>query len=380
MGGDPALAVNAIRTIYDLWQVDSDCVEWAGHAAADTIFKIGYGFDWWPGDFKVQVRVSGPHPEIDEPVYRLSVRTDYLRNVNLSAPELAKKLSSLNRVSPTFAVCTHPARDSHLSASLSATDTASDSELGKIWLTSTVYLDEPTKDWLPRSFGRFAVLQPIEAQTRLEASCFSGTADHSAPTRKPPAAIADILGVELLIADKGQQESEWIGTGEFKEIIDRWGNTVDTIGRAHEFGLFVETPFVSHTALVQLSTNAPHPRLGKGLLATLVVPFFSDLESAEMFCVALNYAEHRLWTKAGFPLLGNWCAEQMEDRHGAGGRFAPTFSCFIPNLLYQRRLAEHLVLHLLMRARWVRHTWLPDAADESINAIFARRLNIQMLS
>jgi hypothetical protein len=116
------------------------------------------------------------------------------------------------------------------------------------------------------------------------------------------------------------------------------------------------------------------------LLATLVVPFFSDLESAEKFCVTLNYVEDRVWSKAGFPLLGNWCAEQMEDRHGAGGRFAPTFSCFIPNLLYQRGLAEHLVVHLLMRARWVRHTWAPDTVDESIDAIFARRLNIQMPS
>jgi hypothetical protein len=324
--------------------------------------------------------VSGPHPEIKEPAYRLSVRTDYLRDVSLPAPELAKKLSSLNRFSPTFAVCTHPEPDLRLSGLLGAMDSASDSELKKIWLTSTVYIDEPTKDWLPRSFGRFALLQPIEAQARLDASWFGGTPDHSTPKRGPQDEIAEILHMELVIADKGKQESEWIGTGEFQEIIDRWGNTVDTIGRAHERGLFVEAPFGSHTALVHLVASVPHRRLGNGLLAILVVPFFSDLESAERFCVALNYAEDRVWSKADFPLLGNWCADQMEDLHGAGGRFAPTFSCFVPNLMYQRGLAEHLLLHLLMRARWVRQTWAPDTVDESLNAIFARRLNIEVPS
>lgn len=236
-------------------------------------------------------------------------------------------------------------------------------------------------DWQSRSFGRFALLQPIEAQARLEASWFGGIADHSVPTRGlQDDDIADILHMERLIVDRGQQESEWTGTGEFQEIVDRWGNTPDTIGGAHEHGLFVEAPFDSNTALVQLNDNVPHRRLGNGLLATLVVPFFSDLESAERLCVELNYVESRDWAKGRFPLLGNWCADQMEDRHGAGGRFAPTFSCFIPNLMYQRGLAEHLLVHLVTRARWVRLTWAPDTVDESLNAIFMRRLNIPMPS
>jgi hypothetical protein len=90
MRGDPELAVNAIRTIHDLWKVDADCVEWVGDTSADTIFKFGYGFDWWPGDFKVEVRVSGPHLELDEPVYRLSARTDFLRDVMLVLQTLQK--------------------------------------------------------------------------------------------------------------------------------------------------------------------------------------------------------------------------------------------------------------------------------------------------
>ena len=52
MLSDPELAVYAIRTIHDLWKVDSDCVEWVGDTSADAIFKFGYGFDWWPGYFQ----------------------------------------------------------------------------------------------------------------------------------------------------------------------------------------------------------------------------------------------------------------------------------------------------------------------------------------
>jgi hypothetical protein len=378
MRGNPALAIQAIRHIHDFWEVESHCMEWVGEATADDVFKQGYGFDWWPGDFKVAVRVGGPHPEIEEPVYRLSIRTDYVRNVNLPAPEVARKLSLLNSLSPTFALCTHPASDPHLSSLRSSTD--SNSESGKIWLASSFYLDGAAEDWLPRSFGRFALLQPIEAQARLDASWFGGTADCSAPPRGPGTDFAEILHVERPIAEAGQQESAWIGTGEFQEIVDTWGNTVATIGRANEHGLFVETPFGSHTALAQLNANVPHRRLGNGLLATLVVPFFSDLEAAESFCVTLNYVEDQAWSKGRFPLLGNWCAEQMEDRHGAGGRFAPTFSCFIPNVMYQGNLAEHLLAHLLTRAHWVRQTWAPDLVDETLNEIFARRLNIQLPS
>ena len=53
------IAVAAIRETYDVLKIDSDRMEWAGDTSADGIFRNGYGFDWWPGDFKVQVRVFG---------------------------------------------------------------------------------------------------------------------------------------------------------------------------------------------------------------------------------------------------------------------------------------------------------------------------------
>ena len=110
MTNSEELAVGAIKTIYDLWNIDASCMHWVGDTSAKTILSEGYGFDWWPGDFKVAVRVSGPHPEIDYPLYRLSVRTDFLCDVDVTTVKFNKILSDLNRWAPTFAMCAHPSK------------------------------------------------------------------------------------------------------------------------------------------------------------------------------------------------------------------------------------------------------------------------------
>jgi hypothetical protein len=77
------LAVDAINKIYDQWMVDPDCSLWVGDTSPGTILHEGFGFNWWPGDFKVEVRVTGPRPELaQEPIYRLTVRTDFLRDAD----------------------------------------------------------------------------------------------------------------------------------------------------------------------------------------------------------------------------------------------------------------------------------------------------------
>lgn len=57
---DHDIAVNAIKEIYQLWQVDANRAQWVGDKPSP---KEPYGFDWWPGDFKVAVRIFGPHPD-----------------------------------------------------------------------------------------------------------------------------------------------------------------------------------------------------------------------------------------------------------------------------------------------------------------------------
>jgi hypothetical protein len=168
MAENGGLAVDAIKTIYDLWMVDSDRSRWVGDASANTLLREGYGFDWWPGNFKVEVRVSGPHPEIDDPIYRLSVRTDFLCEVDVTTPKFRRILSDLNRWAPTFAICAHPTMLSQIETYGSPSELGLDLKSSRVWLASTAYVHDGTKEWLPRLFAGLTVLHPIEAQFRAD--------------------------------------------------------------------------------------------------------------------------------------------------------------------------------------------------------------------
>jgi hypothetical protein len=94
---DGGLAIDAIKTIYDSWRVNADRAQWVGDPSAAGLLREGYGFDWWPGDFKVKVRVVGPHPELDRPVFQLSVQTDFLCNVDVTTAKFKRILSGFNQ-------------------------------------------------------------------------------------------------------------------------------------------------------------------------------------------------------------------------------------------------------------------------------------------
>lgn len=376
MRDDPEIAVQAIKTVYDLWSVDSDCVEWVGDATPDAILNRGYGFDWWPGDFKVAVRVSGPHPEIEEPVYRLSIRTDFLRGADATTTEFVKGLTTLNIWAPTFAICAFPTWMSDLVAKYNASDVL-DLKSSPVWLASSAYLHRSTGDWLPRTLAGLSILQPIESQSqRLDNSVqlLGGTADRSShPLRGPRTALDGVLGVEIDIGQHGKMKSNWAGSDEFQGIIDRWGRTETTFGMADENGLFIETPFGDDTAFLRLAADQPHPRLGSGLLAQLSIPMGSGPEETAATCVSLNHAEFQMWSKPGFPFIGNWCAREAQNAQGAY-YYTPSFRCFIPNMMYQQGLAENIALYMIARARWARQTLLPDIVDGSMEAILSQRL------
>jgi hypothetical protein len=102
------LAVDAIKTIYDSWRGDADCAQWVGDPSPGGLLREGYGFDWWPGDFRVRVRAGGPHPELDRPVFQLSVQTDFLCNVDVTTAKFKRILSDFNQEGSTFAICPHP--------------------------------------------------------------------------------------------------------------------------------------------------------------------------------------------------------------------------------------------------------------------------------
>ena len=373
------LAADAIKTIHDLWMVDPDRVRWVGDSSASTILREGYGFDWWPGDFKVEVRVYGPHPEIEYPIYRISVRTDLLCNVDVTTTRFPGSLSDLNGWGSPFAICAHPTT---LWQSLDKyeplPELGLDLKSSKVWLASTAYVHEGIKAWLPRLFAGLAVLQSIEAQFRADAliPLLGGRADRSRPSASASQTNLDeILGIEeAMIAPFGQQQSRWIDTGEFEEIINRQGRCDYGFGTTDKGGLTIEMPFFGEaTAVLALRTDMPHPRLGNGLRAILKLPRVSGFEDTNALSIEMNYLEDRLWSKVGVPFIGSWSA-RAEDALGEPG-FVPSFRVFVPNLAYERGLAENFVLYAMGRARWFRQLWLPDAVDLPMHEILSRRLD-----
>lgn len=371
-----AIAVDAIRTIHDLWRIEADRVQWIGEPSASTILREGYGFDWWPGDFKVCVRVHGPHPELDFPLYRLSVQTDFLRDVDVTTPQFEKDISELNRLLLCYTVCVHPAA---LGEDRSFREAGLNLKSAEVWLGSTIYVHDDSKDWLPRLFSGFAILQPIEAQSRadLAAQLLGGKANRSSPSGGAwSTRVDDMLGVDQIIAHHGQQPSKWIDTEEFEEIVARWGHGDSGFGTAGKGWLTIETPFGAATAMLKLKADEPHCRLGNGLLMTLTLPGLCEDEvQMAQRAIELNFIEITHWLKSGVPLIGSWSAEEWELP--AGPRFATAFSCFVPNMMYKRGLAENFVLYAMGRAKWYRERYLPDETDLPMHEILNKRLNLK---
>jgi hypothetical protein len=306
MTDDARLAVDAIDRIYDQWMVDPDCCLWVGDPS--STLREGYGFDWWPGDFKVEVRANGPQPEIDDPIYRLSVRTDFLCDVDVTTPAFKQIVSDLNRTAPAFAICAHPASLAESSEARGPLHRSGvDLRSSKVWLASTAYLHEGIKDWLPRIFGGLAVLQPIESQFRgdLAASLLGGKVDRSRPPMRRSQTIVDeMLGVEnWMLSPLGLEPSKWIGTGEFEKIIEKWGRGACGFGVADQAGLSMQTPFGDSSAIILLRTDKPHPRLGNGLHVSLSFPHVCEAESANALAVEMNYLEDRVWSETGVQFI-----------------------------------------------------------------------------
>jgi hypothetical protein len=361
------IAVDAIQKIYRLWQVDADRARWVGDKPSSTEL---YGFDWWPGDFKVAVRIFGPHPERSTPIYKLSVGCDFLTDVDISAPSFLKSLSLLNRFSPSFSLVSLPKQVAE-----EATDKYGvDPGPMKVSLESTAYLHEGISEWLPRFFAGQTILQPIESQERaiIDAKLLGGQPDRSRhPDSNLNMGLDDMLGVENDYAALGRASSRWVATGEFEAIIEKWGRCDTAFGTADATGLTIETPFGDDSALLSLKTDQPHPRLGNGLLAVLKIPRFVEPEKAISDANWLNFLEARTWTSKGMPFIGSWTTDI--GRAGEPGLMCVAYGSFIPNFIYNSGLAENLVLWGIARAGWAREILWPNAVDRPMHEILSQR-------
>jgi hypothetical protein len=369
MSDSTALAVDAIKTMHDIWKVDPDRVQWIGNP--DAFVHEFYGFDWWPSNFKVEVRVHGPHPELDSPTFRLSVRTDYLCDVDVSTPEFRHYLSHThNAWAPIFATCTHPTALSEvIEPHGSPSEFGLDFTSTDVWLCSTAYLQEWNKGWLPRFLAIAATMQIAESQFMAEqmTSRLGGKANRSQPVgRAPLTSLPNLLKIEKFeIRPRGELPSEWIGTGEFEKIVEIFGRFNPGLGEASDRGVRIMVPFGKKTARINLQTDIPHLHFGNGLHVFLTLPYSSDFDSLSTLANEMNYTEDRTWCRHGMPFMGSWIPVQKHDET----QYELAFCLFIPNLFYQLNLAEIFVSFAIRRARWAREFLLPNSIDLPLREI-----------
>jgi hypothetical protein len=350
-------ARSGLREIYQLWQVDSDRSKIFG--AENDLYLDGFGFDWWPGDFKVQVRARANEADTKDQVYRLSVQTDFLVHVDTTQQKVIDGLALLNRFATSFPVVSCPLA--------LAKQEAKDPTSADVWVESVAYVHVGVP-WLPRFLAGLTILEPIEAQFRMDlAIMMLGGIPNRSKQGLKATTIDEMLAVEReLYAPNGKGKNRWVGTGEFEAIISRWGQNDFAFGMGDSNGLTIETPFGVDSALIQVVTDQPHPRLGTGLLAILKLPFIpADARAAE-FANTLNYHEAGRWNENHCPLIGAWSVDGNSQERVA-------FNTFIPNALYQRGLAENVTLWMLSRARWVRSTWWPEIVDLRMIDILDKR-------
>ena len=346
------LGDEALDRIVKVWQVDDDRVIWSDN-----------GFGWWPGSYRVSVRVHPSPPEYEEepePAWRLVVRTSLAKDVDATNPEVRTRIALFAALSPTYAMVYEPPE---------LGEKYPEAVDGTLWLQSSVYLRRDSSGYLPEFFARTAILQPIDAQRQGEtiATMLHASPDESAPK---PGGSTDHRDEMLTVADSlyvplGKQASRWAGTGEFEQFAERFGRNDGCFGVGDPTGLTLETPFGENSTLIRLLTTEAHPQLGNGLVATLILPLERDESTLENECAWFNYFEATSWT--GFPQLGSWTPKQHGEQRYSGIGF------FLPNALYGANLAANAALWHLGRVRWIKNRFFSHLQDRRMADILKVR-------
>lgn len=136
-------------------------------------------------------------------------------------------------------------------------------------------------------------------------------------------------------------------------------------------GLCFEVPFgEADTTLVELSTEASHPVLGRGLALRTTLRLGGTLEEAVGLAGALNRAQ---FGPHPDPMAcGAWTVRELPQ----GAHLA--HMQFIPNLFFTGGLARKFALEAAFRAACLDATWFPTLGPRWAHEIIAKRSGIEL--
>lgn len=305
-------------------------VEWLYHEQLkvddEWAVRTPNGFKWWADKNAQTIEVVGEEIGPDGDIgYLISVRTDFLRNLELTD----RSLAGINLLLMSFASMAGPVYDTRTRT---------------LALCSLVRVHQGISAWINRLISVAAVLQIAEA--RIMAHEVAKTLDaqeaisgHPRNGMRPhPDEMAE--AVASVIAPLGKQPSKW-SAREFQDVVDNYMQQPPSLGAsAGGLGCCVEFPYGDQSSLCRIKADQPHPRLGNGLflLHSFPVSAMSDAEGARL-ALSLN------------------ATELAEKPSGYGfGSFAfgdgdVHFTSFIPNATYRPGMLPNLYFSCAQRAR-----------------------------
>jgi hypothetical protein len=312
--------------------VGQQTVEWLFSAQlkvdAEWSIKVPGGFRWWAYQHAQTVRVAGHEVGPDgDPGYLISVRTELLRNVDLTDDSL----DALNVLLLPFVSMSGPV--------YSVSERT-------ISLCSMVKVHAGISQWMRPIISVAAGLQIGEARLiGPELARHSGAEEalsgHPRSGFRPsPDEMAGLI--DVLIAPMGRRPSNW-SPEEFNSVVEQHMQRPPAmLATAGGPGLTVEFPFGEGSSLCRLVADQRHPRLGNGLL---LLQSFPSAKMAVSDGVRLALSLNQ--------------AELMEQPFGYGfGSYSYRadmlhFSCFFPNAMYRPGLLPNLYYTCASRARAV---------------------------
>ncbi len=284
------------------------------------------GFKWWADNHAQTIEILkeeiGPDGNTG---YLISVRTEFLRNLDLTDDSL----TLINTALTPYASLAGPVYDD---------------ESRTLDLCSLVRVHEGNSGWMNPLISLAVAIQIAEvgimgsamAETLNVQEAISEHPDNG--TRPQPDEIAEV--VASLVVPTGNQPSQWTAK-EFDDVVEKYMQGPPSIlATAGGVGCTVEFPYGKHSSLCQIMGDQPHPRYGNGLflLQSFPVGQMSDTEGTQL---ALSFNAKELAGNSSGYGFGSYT---YRDK-------AIYFTSFWPNLMYKAGLLPNLYFACAWRAK-----------------------------
>ena len=352
MPADYELALEVVDRIRQIWQAEPSCLRWMGDISPKAMNAEGYGFDWWPGQYCVSLRVNGPHPNdrnSDDPMFRVSLRTPLVLNADISAPGFYERLVEANTLMPSFALLTAP---TDMVARIGG-----DPRRRPLWLGSTGYMNWHNGANSADMFARLGMLQPTEAEARGEEHAELLGGRPAIDTASSPSAGAsrqeDVFDLEDKLAHSAGEPDFALAEAEFPELAALWNQTPNITARVDDARLSLEFEFSDDAgAYIVLRRDLDHNSLGFGLVGILTLPATFPAHAAAEQANTLNFSESSRWNMHWPAFLGHWTTVDAGD-----DLFQLRYISFVPRTYDGPDVAGPMLLDMIGRIFWLNDTF-----------------------